>query len=236
MKGEESDSDGVECPTCHESGFDKISAMKKHHYMAHGESIAGYEFECDWCGEVLWKEKSYQGQDKKFFCDKECEGNWKSENKTGENHPRFGSGGIVIECEWCGESVEKPPSHVEPYDHHFCSLSCRGEWLSENWVGEDCDNWKGGAIDYYGTEWISSRREIRKRDGNQCRICGRAEAEIGRKPSVHHITPVRSFDDPNEAHSRTNMIQLCQSCHVKAEHGYVELPENPDNGNVENDD
>jgi len=38
---------------------------------------------------------------------------------------------VEIRCDFCGDTVSKPPSVVERADHHFCDKSCYGRWQSE---------------------------------------------------------------------------------------------------------
>ena len=47
---------------------------------------------------------------------------------------------------------------------------------------------------------------------------------MGREPDVHHITPVRDFEDPQDAHRLDNVVCLCRSCHRLAEIGEVPTP------------
>lgn len=110
-------------------------------------------------------------------------------------------------------------------DKLTCSQGCDSERRKKTYTGEENPNWKGGHIGYYGDEWSASRREVRERDENVCQICSIDEEDLGFKPHVHHIKPVRSFDNPNNAHTMKNMIQLCPVCHNKAEHGKVKVPE-----------
>lgn len=104
-----------------------------------------------------------------------------------------------------------------------------GDWLEHHGIerrspgvreGEDNPRWLGGHPEYYGSQWPEKREEIRDRDGDVCQRCGDTMAELGIAPDVHHIIPVREFDDPNDAHTKENMIQLCKSCHRYVE----ELP------------
>ena len=122
------------------------------------------------------------------------------------------------ECKQCGGEMEVLRSGLQRDGRSFCSLECYGEWLSENRVGEDHHQWEGGDIDY-GQAWWSVRRKARERDDHRCQRCGKTRAEIGREPDVHHIEPVREFDDPAEAHRLDNVVCLCRSCHRTVEPG-----------------
>lgn len=121
---------------------------------------------------------------------------------------------VNAECFQCGESSITYKSIRNQFEKWFCSRDCMGNWQSENQVGEDSPSWEGGYTGY-GSEWYYARKEVRERDGNVCQKCGDGDGE--RIPDVHHIERVRSFDDPDNAHSLDNLVQLCRSCHNKME-------------------
>ncbi|PSQ56992.1 HNH endonuclease [Halobacteriales archaeon SW_7_71_33] len=128
------------------------------------------------------------------------------------------------ECDYCGERREVLRSEIKQGHGRFCSRECLSEWMSENRVGENHHRWKGGKTRYLGG-WKRSRMEAVERDDHECQRCGKTEDEIGRNPDVHHITPVREFEDPRQAHSLDNLVTLCRSCHAKVEHGIVPVPD-----------
>lgn len=131
---------------------------------------------------------------------------------------------ISVECRACSASLEVRPRLLEERTQGvFCSRNCHGEWLSENVVGPDHHQWEGGEIDY-GQTWWNIRRQALERDGFECQHCGADRDEIGRNPDVHHVQPVRSFDDPEDAHTMENVITLCRSCHRLAEEGTIPVP------------
>ena len=83
-------------------------------------------------------------------------------------------------------------------------------------LGEKNPMWRGGVsklirIDLMTSEWDKLRKDIYKRDGHLCRICGEK-----RKLHCHHIVPYRISQD-NRAE---NLITLCCHCHLKEEHRY----------------
>lgn len=170
------------------------------------------EVECENCGNSF-KVKPYRKKEgKSNYCDNACQG--EDEDRSGENGPAF-KGKIHSECETCGNPVERHQSRSDR-NNFFCSFSCRGKWQSENVVGEAHHQWEGGQMGY-GATWIPMREKVRERDENTCQLCGDGEKENGRKPAVHHIKPVRSFDDPNDAHFMENLVQVCQACHAELE-------------------
>jgi 5-methylcytosine-specific restriction endonuclease McrA len=121
-------------------------------------------------------------------------------------------------CEQCGKVSEYLKSVVEYGWGRFCSHECKSRWMSENWRGSDHHSWKGGTDrSWYTGSWARIRKEARERDNHACRLCGKTKAEIGREPDVHHIDPVRTFEDSEDAHRLDNVVCLCPGCHAKAE-------------------
>jgi RNA-directed DNA polymerase len=62
--------------------------------------------------------------------------------------------------------------------------------------------WEGAQ--YYGEDWTEIRAEVLERDGQKCRVCGKAG-----RVEVHHIRPWK----PGMAHERHNLLTLCAACH-----------------------
>ncbi|WP_460917893.1 HNH endonuclease [Salinarchaeum chitinilyticum] len=81
----------------------------------------------------------------------------------------------------------------------------------------------------YAHGWSAVRRAARVRDEYRCQVCGIEKSQTGRNPDVHHIRPVRSFDDPGKAHRLDNVVSLCRPCHRKVEAGSISLP-SPEDG------
>lgn len=130
---------------------------------------------------------------------------------------------LDAECQWCGAVRSFVPSRLDELSRGpFCDLECYGEWLSANVVGDSHHQWEGGTLTY-GDGWWAVRRDARERDGHSCQVCGVDADEIGREPDVHHIVPVREFDDPEDAHRLDNVVTLCRSCHRRVEDGSLEL-------------
>lgn len=93
--------------------------------------------------------------------------------------------------------------------------------------GEMNSNWKGGYEPYYGKNWYKQRRAARERDGYECVVCGMPdeehESKFGWRLEVHHIVPVREFDEPEDANRLENLITLCRPHHQM----YENLPVRP---------
>jgi 5-methylcytosine-specific restriction endonuclease McrA len=98
---------------------------------------------------------------------------------------------------------------------------------SEDWPlsGKEHPFWEGGFEQYYGESWHRQRKKALKRDDHSCRICGKGEVEIGRKPSVHHIKPKKRWDvekEHEDMNSLENLICLCYEHHRKFEGEFVD--------------
>lgn len=99
----------------------------------------------------------------------------------------------------------------------FCSLACCNAYRK----GRNNPSWRGGYPGYYGPNWRTLRRAAWERDGYACRRCGKTREEMGRRPDVHHIAPVGTFADPDEANTINNLICTCHACHMYIEwHGF----------------
>lgn len=133
----EDDSSDVECPTCGRDDFKTVAGMKGHHKRIHGESIAGIEIQCVWCGETKRRRPNEVKRSGKLFCSTECRGNWDSEHYHGENHPNWEGGDVEVSCDWCGQTTEVRPVVANRKGHNFCSRQCTGAWRTEHLSGEN---------------------------------------------------------------------------------------------------
>jgi len=106
--------------------------------------------------------------------------------------------------------------------------------LGQRKQGPNNSQWKGGrwAWDghHYGPDWSRQRRLAKQRDNHTCQIC---HAKLHRKSPrlhCHHIIPFADFgwipsenDNYKLANQLNNLISLCDSCHLKVEHGSIPL-------------
>ena len=130
---------------------------------------------------------------------------------------------ITVDCNGCGSELSVYPSRVERNERGvFCDMACYGRWLSRTIVGENHHQWAGGPITY-GRKWWTIRRQVLERDDYRCQRCGRSRDDIGRNPDVHHLVPVRSFDDTEDAHTLANVIALCRRCHRLVEEDQISV-------------
>lgn len=200
-----------DCPGCGQP-FDSERGMKVHHAKAHGESLATYTRDCVVCGEEFTQYRSVVEDQR--ACSNGCKGVLISEAK---------SLGETETCRYCGATVDIEPWEREWKDYWFCDMDCKGEWMSENVKGENHPSWKGGWEHYYGSNWHEMREKARRRDEYACVVCGKEKEEIGTHPHVHHIRPVRGFEEKNEAHTLDNLVTLCPDHHWEAEAGDIEV-------------
>ncbi len=143
-----------------------------------------------------------------------------------KDNPQWKDGKTTLTCDVCERSFKRYPSQIQS-ETTVCSRDCLNEWLSEEFTGEGHPNWKGGGNQEYGPGWKEARERALERDRYQCKLCGTTQADLSRKPDVHHIIPVRLFEasqshNIKEAHILHNLICLCPSCHRRAEFGVVD--------------
>ena len=69
---------------------------------------------------------------------------------------------------------------------------------------------------YNSARWQAARREVLRRDGYTCRVCG-ARAE-----EVHHVTELTpgNVGDDRIAYDPANLVALCRDCHQAETHGW----------------
>lgn len=187
------------CPDC-DTAFHDRQGLVSHHTQKHDGRLAGYDKTCGVCGEDFTTSKKGVK-----YCSPECGS--RAQRKR-----------VTLECERCGNSFETRPSQVD--GKRFCSIECKGEWFSEHFTGENHPMYQGGD-QYYGENWHRQRRKALKRDQHRCQACRTTAAYLPREPSVHHIRPIREYDEPEAANTLDNLISLCEPCHAKYEGLYL---------------
>jgi len=217
-----------ECPICGDE-FTTVPA-KDNQYCSRECGIEAQrkqvELSCEVCGDTFSVCESIA--EERRHCSRECKGKTHSKEFSGDSHPRWKPDTHTTkECEYCGDEFEIARCELENEDKNagrFCSHECHDEWRSENWVGENNPLYKGGDT-YYGENWLRQSRKVRERDNHTCQVCGLDGDDYYRQLSVHHITPLRDFDEPEDANDLDNLITLCAACHQKWEGLYLR----PDN-------
>lgn len=115
-------------------------------------------------------------------------------------------------CLHCGKTFDDPnDGRTRKSGLTFCSLDCCNSYRK----GDKNPAWRGGHPDYYGPDWRPVQQAALGRDGNTCQRCGTKPE--GREPDVHHIRPVSSFENVNDANTLENFVTLCHPCHMHVE-------------------
>lgn len=103
---------------------------------------------------------------------------------------------------------QSPPEHIRTGEHRPETI----EKMSEAKVGDENPMWRGGYEGEYGHTWPRKRKAALERDGYECQACG-SDEEL----HVHHHRPVRTFENPNDAHFLENLVTVCVECHPTQE-------------------
>lgn len=133
----------------------------------------------------------------------------------GADNPKFVEP-VECWCRQCGKRFEAKPHRVGGPEFRgvYCSTACRGSYRRENESGPDSPFWVGGAKTYRGRDWKRIRAVVVAEQGGCCAHCGR---DVGPSLPVNHIVPFREFTTAEEANVRSNLVGLCQPCHMRAE-------------------
>lgn len=189
-----------------------------------GENHPGYtkkEVECGYCGDSLKRKKSDRENHEILFCSHDCRWDYFRENDGYEWEEHWNTNRVTVECEWCGDSLYRIESHANYDNHNFCDHDCYGQWRSENIYGEGHPDYKENTRKHYGASWVVARENRIEKDGYECRACGMTreehKARYGRDLPVHHVIPLRKFDDRETGHSIDNLVTACDACHSRFE-------------------
>jgi len=206
-----------ECPTC-ENLFLNDRGVEIHHARSHGESLSKIQIECPACGDTNSVYRHRKDTYDNHFCNRDCKSEYQS-TQGGKDHPLTKQ--VEVECAWCGKEDTDMPSYVSEDKNWFCDFDCYGEYRSENYTGEDNPRWRGGAPNHYGEDWPKMRVRALEKYDYECAICGKSKDELGMNPDVHHIMPVREFENPDDANTIDNLIVLCRQHHKRWEGLYL---------------
>lgn len=150
---------------------------------------------------------------------------------------RIGTDELIREFQRVGEVVGHSPTEsdveeigeyaLRTYIRRFGSWSAAAERAGYDPnpmtpEGEDNPAWKGGnSHNYSSKQWRKQREEALERDDYECQACGMTNDEhlneFGRELDVHHIEPLRTFNDPVDSHDLDNLITLCRPHHREYE-------------------
>ena len=105
-----------------------------------------------------------------------------------------------------------------PLDLPARGLETEGAWFSigDNLINhlKDLALWNSDPNNY-GPGWPALRQKILSRDQYKCAVCHLtfAPGEL----HVHHIQPFKTFADPLQANTPSNLVTLCHRCHAVVE-------------------
>jgi hypothetical protein len=92
-----------------------------------------YKYICKACG----KEFISKSSQPRSFCSEEC-------RRKPESHPRWKGGLQTYKCVYCGKEFQRSPASMKGKELFYCSRVCKGKYRSENMIGENACNWRGG--------------------------------------------------------------------------------------------
>ena len=169
-----------------------------------------------WCG----SECATIGKRKAFTCNTLRAGikptnAYAAGDNAGDSHPRW-KGRSEFVCKMCGAGFAKERWRANQMEHtnEFCSVKCRSEFKREFLSGENAPDWVGGPQTYRGRSFTDARVLVILSQKGKCNECGTFK---GNSLPVHHIKPFREFDSVEDANRESNLVGLCQSCHMKIE-------------------
>jgi len=186
--------------------------------------------ECEYCGDELHansllRHKRAKHDDFLPVRCPTCDTGFETQSGMRRHHSQVHDETLAKETRKCSECGEEFECWEYREYHSTCSNECRRASQASTIKGDGNPNWEEGyERPNYGTTWEEKREEILKRDGYECRICGRSES-MKDPLHVHHLVKVKKFDDPDNAHMRDNLITLCSSHHRLVETGRIECPE-----------
>ena len=178
---------------------------------------------CTVCGKDIQREKKQAESWDVHFCSNECRRIYQSQNRVGENNPRFAR--IERVCEWCGNVFQTWPCTVE--SARFCSKQCRNDWQSDMMSGANHYNWKGGTAEKRCCDMVSRkykawRKAVFDRDGYTCQACG---DKRGGNLNAHHLKAYKDY--PEFRYEVSNGITLCEKCHIKVHSNRHDIQSDP---------
>jgi 5-methylcytosine-specific restriction endonuclease McrA len=180
----------------------------QHAHVARSDPGKRVTVACAGCGAAMQEWASRP----RTYCSNECAG-----RANVANIAHWAPSAYTATCEQCGQDYQTTPAATRG---RFCGRACFAAWMAAGNApsGEDCANWRGGYLPYYGPSWRPARRAARLRD-KVCQDCGLTPAQHGRALDVHHLTPFRTFgaERHQEANDLANLVTLCPPCHLRLE-------------------
>ena len=171
------------------------------------------QIQCENCGKDIWLNQYRMKHSKHHFCSIACEYAFLGKAQRGSNHPLWKGGNIKTSCAICGKPVSVYPIRYKE-GRNFCSKECASTFHSKEMLGKNNPSWRGGTSfeDYCINFNDAIKEEAREKYGRQCFLCGKTEAENGKKLCVHHV----DYDKKRGCNGKKLLlVPLCTSCHAK---------------------
>lgn len=171
--------------------------------------------ECAQCKKIVEKTPGRLKEWNMHFCSRTCQGQWRSENLTGEKSPGWQGGKKTCICQQCGKEFYAIPARLKDRRGKFCSQECKWIWQSFYWRGEKSPTWKGGLSFFPYCEKFNKDFKLRVRAffGYCCALCGKTEKENGENLCVNHVHYEKT--SCCEELAPKMFIALCRVCHTR---------------------
>jgi ribosomal protein S27E len=126
------------CSVCGEE-YDNQQALNSHKGHKHPDSTR-VTVECDHCGNEKVVTQSAANKQDNHFCDNSCKYQYRSESEEwcGSNHHRYNR--VVVNCDYCGNELERLPGRVERHDNMYCDVECQSKYRKQEGMYEGEDN------------------------------------------------------------------------------------------------
>lgn len=164
---------------------------------------------CFICGKEI-NRRPCEFKKNRNFCSNKCAGKvYAIENRVRTTQ------WAKYQCILCKQNFEIPRWRIKQRPNcRYCSKQCRDNHR-RTLVGPNNPGWLGGSPHRRNSRhWLIAREQVIKEQKGCCAAC---KKYVGKSLPVHHRRPFREFKNPIDAHSRANLIGLCQSCHMKLE-------------------
>ncbi len=116
------------------------------------------DLNCPVCGKLFSVKDSHKRKYKTVCCSVECKHEWQRMNTRGEESHHWSQ--VTLSCDNCGNSFNRVRYWANGNNkHHFCSVSCRIEFISGYGRGENHPQWTSIEVpcDYCG-KWFYKKK------------------------------------------------------------------------------
>lgn len=204
-------------------------------YSRMSRQVKRIEKACEECGHLILITTLENNRRRGRFCSARCLGlsnarkmnavhprsdEWRDKlrkafHPSGEQHPQFVRP-LIFTCKNCNANFTKKPWQVrrKGCTSSYCSSECRNHFRKEHQSGKASPFWTGGVSRKRGALWHITRKLVVKRQNGNCASC---KKHIGHRLAVHHVIPFREWCSAIDANHISNLIGLCQSCHMRLE-------------------